>query len=115
MLRKANQKRSLDDIVIQQGEFDWRRFFGADGDSTVPDAGALQRALVEFEDFEDSHAAKVAASEEAAILGEDQDDFGEAAEPQAAIHGNEPMPPVDGAAEAQAAGGEVSAVAKKVG
>ena len=58
MLRKANQKRSLDDIVIQQGEFDWRRFFGADGDSTVPDAGALQRALVEFEDFEDSETSR---------------------------------------------------------
>jgi hypothetical protein len=24
MLRKANQKRSLDDLVIQKGEFDWR-------------------------------------------------------------------------------------------
>jgi helicase SWR1 len=28
MLRKANQKRSPDDLVIQKGEFDWRSLFG---------------------------------------------------------------------------------------
>lgn len=120
MLRKANQKRSLDDLVIQQGDFDWRRFFGADGDGDgnvnvnvnvngggggggggggrerererererrTPGKGsllgagararALQKALVEFEDYEDALAAKVAASEEAAILGEDRNEFGE--------------------------------------
>lgn len=79
MLRKANQKRSLDDIVIQQGEFDWRSLFGSDeeGGTTV----AIQKALVEFEDFEDAHAAKVAASEEAALEGEDKADFADLAAP----------------------------------
>src|ERR1700733_13028452 len=46
MLRKANQKRSLDDIVIQKGEFDWRTLFN--------DEGALSKALGEFEDTEDA-------------------------------------------------------------
>lgn len=73
MLRKANQKRSLDELVIQQGGFDWRNFFNADDEA--PAALEIQKALVEFEDFEDVQAAKVAASEEAAIAGEDQADF----------------------------------------
>ncbi len=74
MLRKANQKRHLDNIVIQQGEFDWRTFFGSDKEEPTSST-ALQKALVEFEDFEDAHAAKVAAKEEAALRGEDQQDF----------------------------------------
>lgn len=95
LLRKANQKRSLDDVVIQKGEFDWSRFFSADDDTRARSASALQKALVEFEDFEDSHAAKVAASEEAAILGEDRNDFGDVVESQIAAHGTELMPLAD--------------------
>ncbi|CAL1712065.1 unnamed protein product [Somion occarium] len=68
LLRKANQKRSLDNIVIQQGEFDWR--------SLMKDEGALTRALGEFEDAEDARAAAVAAREEVAIVGADEADFG---------------------------------------
>jgi helicase SWR1 len=68
MLRKANQKRSLDDLVIQKGEFDWRSLF--------KDEGALTKALGEFEDTEDAHAAVVAASEEVANERNDEVDFG---------------------------------------
>lgn len=68
MLRKANQKRSLDDLVIQKGEFDWRSLFG--------DENALTSALGEFEDSEDAHAAAVAAREEVALEGADNVDFG---------------------------------------
>ncbi|KAF8911616.1 P-loop containing nucleoside triphosphate hydrolase protein [Gymnopilus junonius] len=53
MLRKANQKRSLDDIVIQRGD---------------------------FEDAEDRHAADVAAREEFSLVGADEADFGGDAE-----------------------------------
>ena len=68
LLRKANQKRSLDDIVIQRGEFDWRSLFG--------DENALTKALGEFEDTEDAHAAEVAAREEVDLVGADEADFG---------------------------------------
>jgi helicase SWR1 len=68
MLRKANQKRSLDDLVIQKGEFDWRSLFG--------DEAALTKALGEFEDSEDAHAAAVAAREEVVMEGADEADFG---------------------------------------
>ncbi|CCM02977.1 uncharacterized protein FIBRA_05092 [Fibroporia radiculosa] len=67
LLRKANQKRSLDDIVIQKGEFDWRSLFS--------DESALTKALGEYEDAEDAHAAAVAASEEVAMVGADEADF----------------------------------------
>lgn len=39
------------------------------------DESALTRALGEFEDAEDAHAAALAASEEVAIEGADEDDF----------------------------------------
>lgn len=68
MLRKANQKRSLDDLVIQKGEFDWRSLF--------KDESALTKALGEFEDTEDAHAAVIAASEEVANELNDEVDFG---------------------------------------
>jgi helicase SWR1 len=69
MLRKANQKRSLDDLVIQKGEFDWRSLFN--------DESALTKALGDFEDAEDRHAAAVATREEISLVGADEDDFGE--------------------------------------
>lgn len=87
MLRKANQKRHLDKIVIQQGEFDWRTFFGSEEEEPTTST-ALQKALVEFEDFEDAHAAKVAASEEAALRGEDQEDFQDLDQPVVAHEGS---------------------------
>ncbi|KAK7057725.1 helicase SWR1 [Favolaschia claudopus] len=71
MLRKANQKRSLDDLVIQKGEFDWRSLFADDGSGTF----ALEKALEEFDDTEDAHAAVVAAREEVALQGQDTADF----------------------------------------
>ncbi|KAF8624496.1 hypothetical protein AX17_007124 [Amanita inopinata Kibby_2008] len=67
MLRKANQKRSLDDLVIQKGEFDWRSLFN--------DESALTKALEEFEDLEDAHAAAVAAREEIVMGDADEADF----------------------------------------
>lgn len=71
MLRKANQKRSLDDLVIQKGEFDWRTLFS---DETT---SALTNALGEYEDAEDRMAAIVAAREETRLVGADNDDFDE--------------------------------------
>lgn len=73
---KANQKRSLDDIVIQKGGFDWR--------TLLEDDGALTSALGEFEDSEDAQAAVIAAREEDVLEGADQADFGaeEVAEPR---------------------------------
>ncbi|KAF8435050.1 SNF2 family N-terminal domain-containing protein [Boletus edulis BED1] len=68
MLMKANQKRSLDDIVIQKGAFDWRTLF--------EDDGALTKALGEFEDSEDAQAAVIAAREEDVLEGADKADFG---------------------------------------
>ncbi|KAI6111941.1 SNF2 family N-terminal domain-containing protein [Pisolithus croceorrhizus] len=68
MLMKANQKRSLDEIVIQKGEFDWRTIFEDDAE--------LTKALGEFEDMEDAHAAAVAAREEDVLEGADHADFG---------------------------------------
>ncbi|OBZ69570.1 Helicase SWR1 [Grifola frondosa] len=61
-------KRSLDDMVIQKGEFDWRTLFS--------DETALTKALGEFEDTEDARAAAIAASEEVAMEGADEADFG---------------------------------------
>ncbi|KAJ7503144.1 SNF2 family N-terminal domain-containing protein [Mycena galericulata] len=75
MLRKANQKRSLDDLVIQKGEFDWRSLFADDG--------ALASALGEFDDTEDARAAALAAREAVVLEGQDRADFldGEAEAP----------------------------------
>lgn len=91
LLRKANQKRSLDDLVIQKGEFDWRTLFGDDGSGagtgsglglgvgTVGGSGisvsALEKALGEFEDSEDRVAREVATKEEVALTGADEEDF----------------------------------------
>ncbi|EPQ55485.1 hypothetical protein GLOTRDRAFT_106023 [Gloeophyllum trabeum ATCC 11539] len=71
LLRKANQKRNLDDLVIQKGEFDWRRLFEEDG----KDETALTRAMGELEDVEDRRAAHVAAREEIEMTGADEADF----------------------------------------
>ena len=68
MLRKANQKRFLDDVVIQKGAFDWRTLF--DNES------AITNALGEFEDTEDARAAELAAQEATTLEGVDNDDFG---------------------------------------
>jgi helicase SWR1 len=68
MLRKANQKRSLDDLVIQRGEFDWRTLFN--------DESALTNALGECDDEEDARAAVLATKEAWALEGADEADFG---------------------------------------
>ncbi|TCD66274.1 swr1 complex component [Steccherinum ochraceum] len=70
LLRKANQKRSLDDLVIQKGEFDWQTLFKEGHDERQ-----LTKALGEFEDLEDARAARVAEREEVAIVGADEQDF----------------------------------------
>ncbi|KAI0077189.1 hypothetical protein K474DRAFT_1661971 [Panus rudis PR-1116 ss-1] len=83
LLRKANQKRTLDDLVIQKGEFDWRSLMlkeaGPDEDDALTkalDDEALTKALEEFADTEDAHAAAVAAREEMVAVGADEADFG---------------------------------------
>lgn len=111
MLRKANQKRSLDDLVIQKGDFDWQNFFRAEGGSSPV---ALQKALMEFEDIEDANAAKIAANEEAAVEGEERAEFadGEAMTPGQVMLGpaesglNTPRPAIEGEGEAEAEGEE---------
>jgi len=60
-------RTQIDNIVIQQGEFDWR--------SLLIDDEAFGKALGEFEDKEDAHAARVAAREEAVKEVEDRADF----------------------------------------
>jgi helicase SWR1 len=79
IFRKANQKRSLDDIVIQKGEFDWRAVFtGTEVENEGLSLG-LSKALGEFEEAEDAQAAALAAAEEALVVGEDRNDFEEGA------------------------------------
>ena len=68
LLRKANQKRSLNEIVIQKGEFDWRSLFNSEQD--------LARALAGVEDADDARAAQVATREAREIEGLDDLDFG---------------------------------------
>lgn len=89
MLRKANQKRRLDDLVISEGEFnteyqgkmDWRDYLdeqqlaelGVD-EGAEQDGGEVSKALAAAEDQEDADAAKNAEGE----LQLDQVDFNEA-------------------------------------
>jgi helicase SWR1 len=68
LLRKANQKRSLDDLVIQKGEFDWSSIF--------KNESALNNALGAVEDAEDARAAALATKEALEIEGADEVDFG---------------------------------------
>ncbi|KDQ20190.1 hypothetical protein BOTBODRAFT_27602 [Botryobasidium botryosum FD-172 SS1] len=72
MLRKANQKRSLDDIVIQQGEFDWRKL--------MVDDAQMEQALARVEDVEDVEAAKLAAEEFSHDRGDFLDESGPGAQ-----------------------------------
>ena len=68
MLKKANQKRSLDEIVIQKGEFDWRSLFDNEQD--------MERAFAGVEDADDARAAQVATREAQEVEGLDDLDFG---------------------------------------
>jgi len=75
MLRKANQKRSLDDLVIQKGEFDWRSLFRGTGVDTIT------HALEDFADHEDARAARMAAREAGELEGADAADLRKTLEP----------------------------------
>ncbi|KAI5478760.1 helicase SWR1 [Pseudohyphozyma bogoriensis] len=93
MLKKANQKRRLDEMVIAEGDFttdylqklDWRDYLddsqlkelGVDDDGGEPaeSAADIRQALAAAEDEEDAAAAKQAEGE----LNADQADFNEAA------------------------------------
>ncbi|KAL1691779.1 SNF2 family N-terminal domain-containing protein [Schizophyllum commune] len=85
MLRKANQKRSLDNLVIQRGEYDWRpreeydwRRLGPRGNDwrrLLDNEQAVTAALAEVEDQDDAHAAAVAMREANAMDDADQADF----------------------------------------
>jgi helicase SWR1 len=111
MLRKANQKRSLDDLVIQKGEFDWRSLFRGTGGDTITSV------LEDFADQEDARAARIAAQEAGELEGADAADFGEDAgtlqretvasvSEDAAIVVGSPLgrdPPEDGEAEEEIA------------
>ncbi|KZT61158.1 hypothetical protein CALCODRAFT_46051 [Calocera cornea HHB12733] len=56
MLLTANHKRTLDDVVIRQGDFDWRKI--------LVDDLQMEQALAEVEDQADAEAARVARNEE---------------------------------------------------
>lgn len=71
MLRKANQKRSLDDIVIRQGEFDWRKI--------MVDDLQMEQALEQVDDVEDAQAARNAAAEMYQDTRGEQQEFDESA------------------------------------
>lgn len=95
MLKKANQKRRLDELVIAEGDFttdylaklDWRDYLdenqlaelGVDGDDPngggppQQSAAEIRQALAAAEDEEDAVAAKAAVAE----LEVDQSDFTE--------------------------------------
>ncbi|KAJ3550654.1 hypothetical protein NMY22_g329 [Coprinellus aureogranulatus] len=90
MLRKADQKRSLDDIVIQKGGFDWS--------SLLNDENALTKALGEFEEEEDAHAAALAQEEAFVLEGANEADFG-AEHSAAAISRSGPVRGEDDAGE----------------
>ena len=83
LLRKANQKRSLDEIVIQKGEFDWRSLFSSEQD--------MERALEGVDDVYDARAAQVATREAREMEGLDDLDFGyePRAEPEGEGQGEE--------------------------
>lgn len=68
LLHKANQKRSLDDLVIQKGQFDWSSLFG--------DERAMNKALGEVEDADDARAAAVAMREFVDLEGVNDEEFG---------------------------------------
>ncbi|KAG8989196.1 swr1 complex component, partial [Tulasnella sp. 427] len=70
MLRKANQKLVLDDMVIQKGEFDWNRILVDEMEGKMS-GRKLEEALVFIEDPEDVEAARLATVESTA----DQADF----------------------------------------
>lgn len=94
MLKKANQKRRLDEMVIAEGDFttdylqklDWRDYLdegqlkdlGVDAEGAVPgseSAADIRQALAAAEDEEDAAAAKAAEGE----LAVDASDFSETA------------------------------------
>ncbi|KIJ51416.1 hypothetical protein M422DRAFT_224001 [Sphaerobolus stellatus SS14] len=77
MLRKANQKRTLDNVVIQQGAFDWRNL--------LIDDVSLGKVLEEFVDKEDAYAARIAAREEEELEVEDLADFAPEADEKGAV------------------------------
>ncbi|KAL9085299.1 MAG: hypothetical protein Q9159_004748 [Coniocarpon cinnabarinum] len=85
ILKKSNQKRMLDDVVIQEGDFTTEYFnkLGANDGNEDTDAaidkvfgGGSTRMLQQAEDREDQEAAKEAQKEE---LQADDADFGEKA------------------------------------
>lgn len=86
LLAKAGQKRALDELVIQQGSFDWRALFdAATGGDGEPDSGtqgrgkkgeALVKAMAEMEDGEDRWAATLAEKEVQEAEGVDVEEFG---------------------------------------
>ena len=123
MLKKANQKRRLDEMVIAEGDFttdylaklDWRDYLddtqlkdlGVDGEGNATGAGAggkesateIRNALAAAEDEEDAVAGKAAEGE----LQMDGDEFSESNLAQAA------------AGNVSAVGGIVSGATSHVG
>jgi helicase SWR1 len=68
MLRKANQKRSLDDMVIQKGAFNWETLLEESNT-------AFTKALGAYDDEEDAEASALAVREACALQGADEAEF----------------------------------------
>ena len=68
MLRKANQKRLLDDMVIQKGGFNWETLLEESNT-------AFTKALGAYDDEEDAEASALAAREVCALEGADEAEF----------------------------------------
>lgn len=93
MLRKANQKRSLDDIVIRQGEFDWRKI--------MVDDLQMEQALEQVEDVEDAQAARNAAAEIYQDTRGEQQEFDESGPRVTSASTAEGVSPEDGHGEGE--------------
>jgi helicase SWR1 len=94
ILRKSNQKRMLDDVVIQEGEFTTDYFnkltisdmlgdevvkdLNVEEDKPILPGASVERALEAAEDVEDAAAAKVAQKE---VVDTDVADFAEKGTP----------------------------------
>lgn len=96
IMRKANQKRMLDDIVIGEGDFttdffnqvDWKDMLGDDIAANVvqPPGMELQQALAAAEDDDDAQAAQIAQKE----MDIDAVEFSETGIPRSGVSTLEP-------------------------
>ncbi|KAF9009295.1 hypothetical protein BDZ89DRAFT_1078560 [Hymenopellis radicata] len=101
LLKRANQKRTLDALVMKRGRFDWQGVFDNDVDGC--DDAEMMQAMASLEDEEDRAAADIAAREEDDMDGMDFGDGGQCQVPSA-VQGEDAVNEEDG----QEGGGSVA-------